>query len=171
MMPICGKCLTKWCSLMMCSLQLDWTPVRRTREVYLPTKQKGYGKSEIMYGKLLAERIQICLVKGGTASPIVQNWLYCDDWQDAKSASQISIPILAYIYGRLDRERDILEYLLYWQVSSCFNILFLFIFIVIGFLSPKLAIIFAQLCTNQNVTISQSHFCTVMGSALGFLYR
>ena len=47
-----------------------------------------------------------------------------------------------------------------------------FFFFLIGFSSPKLAISFAQFCTNQNVTISRKgRFYTVMGPALGFLFR
>ena len=33
------------------------------------------------------------IVNGGSISPIVQNRLYCDDWQDADFVSQTSVPI------------------------------------------------------------------------------
>ena len=42
--------------------QLDWTPSRNTREINLPTNQKGYDNSKTSVGKLSARRIQICLV-------------------------------------------------------------------------------------------------------------
>ena len=51
-------------------------------------------------------RVRVCvsrtiIVTGGSVSPNVQNCLYYDDWQDADFASQTSVPIFAYVYGRL----------------------------------------------------------------------
>ena len=41
-------------------LQLDRTASARTRKINLSANQKGYDKSETLYEKLSARRIQIC---------------------------------------------------------------------------------------------------------------
>ena len=43
-------------------IQLDCSPSKRTWKINLPTYRKGYDKFETTCGKLLARRIQICLV-------------------------------------------------------------------------------------------------------------
>ena len=51
-----------WCQIYVCikrQLQLDWTPGARTRNINLPSKQKGYSEFETTYEKLSARRIQI----------------------------------------------------------------------------------------------------------------
>ena len=43
-------------------IELDWLSAIRTQKINSRTNQKGYDKSETTVGKLLARRIQICLV-------------------------------------------------------------------------------------------------------------
>ena len=93
-------------------------------------------------------------------------------WDQNSRKEQMTPPI----YTPLDVRRFFLCRLLSLFVSCivlyCTYCISVFvIFFLIGFSSPKLAICFAQLCTNQNVTISRKGpFCTVMGPALGFFF-
>ena len=38
------------------SIQLDWTPSRKTQKINFPTNQKGYDGSETTVGKLLTRK-------------------------------------------------------------------------------------------------------------------
>ena len=44
-------------------VQLDWTPITRTRKINLSANRKSYDESETIIGKLSVMGIQICLVQ------------------------------------------------------------------------------------------------------------
>ena len=54
------RCVYISCLCLLISLQLYWTPSRRTQKIFAKKKRNRYDKSETSFGKLLTRCIQIC---------------------------------------------------------------------------------------------------------------